>query len=137
MKSKYIQHRIAMSPVDQASPLPAIKPMTDERSFSKISIVENLSRETILAFLRDHRQALAERFGVRRIGLFGSFADDRQNVDSDIDLFVEMDEADFIRLVELQDFLEAALQHRVDIIRTSRDIQTPFRRRIESQAIYA
>jgi predicted nucleotidyltransferase len=99
--------------------------------------VENLSRESILAFLRDHRQELAERFGVRRIGLFGSFADNRQNVDSDIDLLVEMDEADFIRLVELQDFLEDTLQHRVDIIRTSRDIQTPFRRRIERQAIYA
>ena len=111
--------------------------MTDERSFSKISIVDNLSRETILAFLRDHRQELAERFGVRRIALFGSFADDRQNLDSDIDFLVEMDEADFNRLVELHDFLEDSFQHRVDIIRTSRSIQTPFRRRIEKQAIYA
>lgn len=99
--------------------------------------MENLNRETILDFLRQHRQEMAERLGVGKIALFGSFAENRQTADSDIDLLVEMDEADYNKLSALHDFLEDSFRHRVDILRTSRNIKTPFRRRIERQAMFA
>lgn len=99
--------------------------------------MENLNQETILDFLRQHRQEMAERFGVRKIALFGSFAENRQTADSDIDLPVEMDEADYNKLSALHDFLEDSFQYPVDILRTSRNIETSFRKRIGKQALHS
>ena len=44
----------------------------------------------ILEILRRHRGELAE-FGVRRIGLFGSYVRGEATPDSDMDILVEMD----------------------------------------------
>ena len=47
-------------------------------------------RET-LRLLREHRTALADRFGVTGLSLFGSFARNQAADDSDVDLLVEFD----------------------------------------------
>jgi len=51
----------------------------------------SMDRASILATLTANRQLLAQRFGVREIGLFGSAARDQLRPDSDIDLLVEFD----------------------------------------------
>ena len=49
-----------------------------------------LSKEEILQFLGANKKLLQDTFGVIRIGIFGSFAQDRQTPDSDIDIIVEL-----------------------------------------------
>jgi uncharacterized protein len=57
-------------------------------------------------------------FGVRRIGLFGSFVRGQQRPESDIDLLVEFepDKKTFDAFMELSVFLEDLLLHRVELV---------------------
>jgi len=50
-----------------------------------------MNREQLLALLAEHKAVLAERFGVRRLALFGSFARGTQRDDSDVDVLVSFD----------------------------------------------
>lgn len=76
-----------------------------------------MDRASILATLRTHRALLAQRFGARQIGLFGSAARDELRADSDVDVLVEFDEPPtFDRYFALKDWLEQALGRPVDLV---------------------
>ena len=94
------------------------------------------SRQDILRFLAHSKPELERRFGVRRIGLYGSYAVGMQQEDSDVDLVVELREPKFDDLVGLHIFVEQALGCKVDIRRLSKNIRTPFIQRIEQEALY-
>jgi uncharacterized protein len=74
-------------------------------------------RNKILETLAGLSDELRQKFKIRRIGLFGSYARQEQRPDSDIDLLVDFSEdADLFDLIELKYFLEDRLHHRVDIV---------------------
>ena len=50
-----------------------------------------LTREQVVESLRLRSAYLAEEFGVRRIGLFGSFAKGLSTDKSDVDLIIEFE----------------------------------------------
>ena len=76
-----------------------------------------MDRASILAELTTHRPLLAQRFGVREIGLFGSAARDELRPDSDIDLLVEFETPPtFDRYFGLKDWLEQAFGREVDLV---------------------
>lgn len=50
-----------------------------------------LTREHAVELLRTQSAYLAQEFGVRKIGLFGSFAKGLSTDQSDIDLIIEFD----------------------------------------------
>jgi len=52
------------------------------------------TRKQLLGFLAKSRDSFARDFTVRKIGLFGSFARDEANDESDIDSVVELEKAD-------------------------------------------
>ncbi len=95
------------------------------------------SGQDILRFLAHIKPELERRYGVRRIGLYGSYASGTQRADSDVDLVVELREPKFDDLAGLHIHLEQALGCRVDIRRLSRNIRTPFIQRIEKDVLYA
>ena len=57
---------------------------------------------------------LRERFGVNRIGVFGSFARGEQTSDSDIDLIVEVDEPSIHTIFGAEEALAGLLGRKVD-----------------------
>ncbi|MCX5895652.1 MAG: nucleotidyltransferase family protein [Proteobacteria bacterium] len=69
---------------------------------------------SVLHQKRDHLRAL----GIKRIGLFGSFARGEQRLDSDIDLLVEFEPGrkTFDAFMELSFFLEEVLNHRIELV---------------------
>ncbi|MYB40284.1 nucleotidyltransferase family protein [Candidatus Saccharibacteria bacterium] len=76
-----------------------------------------MSREEVLALLRIHKATLAQRFGVADLVLFGSFARDRANEDSDVDLLVRFDErATSNRYFGTQFYIEDLLGRPVDLV---------------------
>jgi predicted nucleotidyltransferase len=75
-----------------------------------------LTREQVVESLRLRSAYLAEEFGVRRIGLFGSFAKGLSTDKSDVDLIIEFDPPIGLRFMELGDYLEEVLGRRVDIL---------------------
>ena len=76
-----------------------------------------MNRERVLALLAEHKPMLAERFGVRRLALFGSFARDTAREDSDVDVLVAFDgPATAKRYFGVQFYLEDLFGREVDLV---------------------
>ncbi|HMD69621.1 MAG TPA: nucleotidyltransferase domain-containing protein [Chitinivibrionales bacterium] len=73
-----------------------------------------LDKTQILSFLRNNTRLFSERYNVRRIGLFGSYARARQRPESDIDILVE---GENIGESELRELLEKKFEKKVDIVK--------------------
>lgn len=69
----------------------------------------------ILETLRQHRGELAG-FGVRRIGLFGSYVRGEATPESDMDILVEMEDRTFRSYTRLWSFLESIFDCEVDLV---------------------
>ena len=91
-------------------------------------------REATLAILREHKPALAERFGVAALSLYGSTARDEATPRSDVDLLVRFDGApNAERFFGAQFYLEEVLKRPVDL---ATDIRPEFRPAVETDAIH-
>jgi hypothetical protein len=75
-----------------------------------------LTKEEITRVLRENYAYLASEYGVKRIGLFGSYAKDAPTEASDVDLVVEFDRPIGFRFAEFAEYLEHLLGKRVDIL---------------------
>lgn len=76
------------------------------------------SREEILSTLQEARQELVEKYDIRRLALFGSYARGEQREDSDVDILVDVDPSIGLRFVDLADRLEELLGVRVELVST-------------------
>ncbi len=85
--------------------------------------------------LRRLRPLLAERFHVRRLGYFGSFAAGRPRADSDVDVLVEFSQPLGWEFFELEELLENALQRPVDLV-TVDALKTQLRDKILREVRY-
>ena len=68
--------------------------------------------------LREQEPYLEEKYGVRILGVFGSYVRNEQRPDSDLDVLIELDrppKISLIGLVELEYYLSELLGVRVDI----------------------
>jgi predicted nucleotidyltransferase len=75
-----------------------------------------MNREDVTQTLREHRTALAQKYGVRTLSLFGSVARDEAGAASDVDLLVEFDRpVGYFGLLTLQDYLESLLGCNADL----------------------
>jgi uncharacterized protein len=70
----------------------------------------------VIDILKRHEGEIKKRFGVRRIGLFGSFARGAQKDTSDVDILVEFEEPTFDNFLELAFFLEDLFGRRVELV---------------------
>ncbi|HMQ78674.1 MAG TPA: nucleotidyltransferase family protein [Ignavibacteria bacterium] len=75
-----------------------------------------MNKEKIISILKEHITILNDRYHLRRIGLFGSYAKESQTESSDIDLVVDFDKPIGLDFVELGDYLENLLNKKVDLI---------------------
>ena len=78
---------------------------------------ETTTKQDILGALHQNQSRL-RAFGVRQIGLFGSYVRGEQRPESDIDLLVEFDpdKKTFDAFIDLSFFLEDLLLHRVELV---------------------
>ncbi|MDD5468607.1 MAG: nucleotidyltransferase family protein [Anaerolineales bacterium] len=78
--------------------------------------------------LQEQKPYLAEKYGVRIIGVLGSYVRQEQRQDSDLDLLIELDRPpriSLIGLVELEEYLSGILGVKVDLA-----IKTDLKKRI-------
>lgn len=73
-----------------------------------------LTRESILKFLKTHKQEFKEKYAVEKIGLFGSYAKNEANENSDIDIIVKMPSS-FDIYYDFKEYLEATFEKKVDL----------------------
>ena len=74
------------------------------------------SREDIIQLLSDILPELERQYKVSRLGIFGSYARSEQNIDSDVDLLVEVDPSIGLDFVTLAEELESILGAKVDLV---------------------
>lgn len=70
----------------------------------------------VIEVLRNREGEIKEKFGVRRIGVFGSFARGEQKETSDVDILVEFDKPTFKNFMNLAFFLEDLFHRKVDLV---------------------
>ncbi len=95
-----------------------------------------LSAEKIREILRGCLPEIREKYGVTSIGIFGSYARGDESPDSDIDIIVEFDRPIGWELVDLTDYLESVLRHKVDLV-IRRSLHPLIRDAILSEVQYA
>jgi hypothetical protein len=79
-----------------------------------------MSKQDILEIIRQTRPELADRFGVERLGLFGSYVREEEKRRSDIDLLVSFRrDIDLFEFLDLKEFLQERLHHKVDLVMDS------------------
>ncbi|MCY3598261.1 MAG: nucleotidyltransferase family protein [Rhodospirillales bacterium] len=95
-----------------------------------------MNRNDVLALLRAHKEALAQRFGVADLVLFGSFARDQAGNDSDVDLLVRFDgRATSERYFGTQFYIEDLLGRPVDLV-TDGALRQELRPYVQREAIH-
>jgi uncharacterized protein len=94
-----------------------------------------LTKEAILAYLREHKAEIARDYKVVSIGLCGSYARGEQREESDIDFVVEMSEPDFFLRMELKEHLAKAFGKEVQVL-SRVGMKTIFWRSIQEDICY-
>ena len=94
-----------------------------------------MTKEYILEFLRENRLYLKEKFGVTKIGLFGSYAKGLENKNSDIDIAIVSQKKDFFLREDLREFLEANFHLKVDLGYAD-SFREYYKKRIKEEIIY-
>lgn len=66
----------------------------------------------------ENKKTLIETYGIKEIGIFGSFSRNEQNEFSDIDILVSLknDYKTFDNYMNLKEFLESILNIKVDLV---------------------
>jgi hypothetical protein len=76
-----------------------------------------MNKREVIEAIRKNEPLIRERFGVERLGLFGSYVKESQREQSDIDILVSFArDIDLFDFVELREFLESRLHHKVDLV---------------------
>lgn len=74
--------------------------------------------DEIKEILKKQKPYLYEKFGIKNLGVFGSYVQGKQNSESDIDILLELEKPvriDLIELIELEYQLSDLLDIKVDL----------------------
>ena len=95
-----------------------------------------MNRDEALEKLKRFKSHNASKYGIERIGLFGSVARNEATQSSDIDVCIQTKTPDMFMLVHLRDELMDVFDTPVDLVRL-RDSMNPYlQKRINREAIY-
>ncbi len=92
----------------------------------------------IHSILSAHKEELRKRYKVKDMGIFGSFVRGKEKEKSDLDILVEFEEGTkigLLRFVNLENYLSALLEIKVDLVMKSA-LKPRIGKRILKEAIY-
>ncbi|ADV46260.1 nucleotidyltransferase family protein [Nitratifractor salsuginis] len=95
-----------------------------------------MTKKEILDFLQSHKYILKKRYGVLRIGLFGSYAKEMATPESDIDIYVEFEERKFRKIAGTWNYLEKNLGGKIDLLYPHPEMRPSLKKSIEKEVIY-
>lgn len=90
---------------------------------------------SILGLLKKNGRVLS-KYGVKKIGVFGSVAKGEAGKKSDIDVLVELKEETFDNYMDLKFFLEDSFGRKVDLV-LSNGLKPELAERILKETVYA
>ncbi len=73
--------------------------------------------DEIKTILRAHKEELKEKYGVKEIGIFGSYVRGEAKEDSDVDILVEFEKPiGLFKFLELEEYLSILIGRKVDLV---------------------
>jgi len=95
------------------------------------------STEEIVEYLKRNKRFLYDKYGVTRMGIFGSFVRGEQAGSSDIDMIVEIEKGrkNIHSFLQLKRFLERELETKIDL-GFEHSLKPFVRDKIKEQIIY-
>jgi len=93
-------------------------------------------KEQILALLKEYKKNKAQKFGVTKMGIFGSVARGTSKQNSDIDIVVELKKRNILNRISLQLSLEKFLGIPVDVVAYREGLSPLLKNRIKKDVIY-
>ena len=75
------------------------------------------TKEEILKILEEELPLLRQKYGISKIGLFGSYSRGEQDAESDIDLLVQFERPiGFFKFVAIEEYLKEKLGGKVELV---------------------
>jgi predicted nucleotidyltransferase len=79
-----------------------------------------MEKKEVVDIIRSIKTEMESRYGVQRLGLFGSYVKERQRKKSDIDILVTFSrDIDLFDFLDLREYLEGKLHSKVDLVMES------------------
>ena len=97
---------------------------------------DTLDRDYILSLLKVYYLYNKDKFGIKSIGLFGSFARNEAGPNSDIDILVGLKQPNLFTYAIIKDQLETVFGRSVDLVSSKSKLKDSFKARIEKEVIY-
>ena len=94
-----------------------------------------MNRDEAIKILKEHKSQLQQKFPLKTIALFGSYARNEQTSNSDVDVLVEFSEPVGIEFVDLVIELENIFQKPVDLV-TRNGLKSKLKSFVEGDLIY-
>ena len=110
--------------------------MADFQGIEMSKTKTKLRREEVLRILGIQKVKLASRYGVTKLGIFGSVARDEASDVSDVDVVVEIQKPDLFYMVHIKEELEDALHCPVDIVHYRKKMNDLLKNRINRDVVY-
>lgn len=91
--------------------------------------------KNIIKQLSEAKEHLVSQYPIKTVAIFGSFARNEANQNSDLDIIVEINGPIGSRFIDLADELESILQQKVDLV-SKNGIKTKYFEAIKKDLIY-
>lgn len=96
--------------------------MNYQRKLNKNLEGNSSDYERIINILKEHKEELREKYGIREIGVFGSYVRGEYEGKSDLDILVEFEEEadiDLLKFVNMENYLSKLIGIKVDLVERS------------------
>jgi predicted nucleotidyltransferase len=95
-----------------------------------------LRQERLQALLKAFKEQRADRYHLRALGYFGSYARNEATEDSDVDIVFDTDSPNLFRTSAMRQELEDLLGCPVDVVRLRESMNPRLKDRIMREALY-
>jgi predicted nucleotidyltransferase len=95
-----------------------------------------MDRNRVVEKISQFKAENLDRYGIKKIGIFGSLALNALGPVNDIDVVVELEKPDIFCLIGIKQDLEALFDLPVDIVRYRTSMNKYLKQRIDNDAVY-
>ncbi len=84
--------------------------------------IKNLNLERIINILKEHKEELRGKYGVKEMGVFGSYVRGKYKEKNDLDILVEFEEEaeiGLLKFVNMENYLSELIGVKVDLVEKS------------------
>jgi len=95
-----------------------------------------VDRNNVVNKISQFKAENLNRYGIKKIGIFGSVALNATGPANDIDVVVELEKPDMFCLIGIKQDLEALFNMPVDIVRYRKSMNKYLKQRIDNDAVF-